>query len=261
MEELRNKVVLITGASGMIGAATAAAFLARGAKVVAVGLDDSIRQGAEYSGTSSPVFDTADFHYINADLTTSSEVNRVFSETESHFGAVTVLVNCAGIFRRRRFMDLDAEIIDEVLRINVTAGMLCARRAAETMIRKGIPGRIINVSSTSSRQADAVSVHYGVSKGAVDSATSAMAVALGPHGIRVNGVGPGEMVKPQGSEHVRDARSLSDFEKRRIPLGRVATPQEVADVVLFLSSDLSRGMSGTTLWVDGGTLGTWDVLG
>ena len=260
MKELEDKVVLITGASGMIGAASSAAFLARGSKVVAVGLDDSLRQGVTYSGTSLDVFETDAFHYISANLENPSEVERVFAETENHFGPVTVLVNCAAIYRRTPFFDIDQELLDQVFRVNVSASILCARRAAEKMINEKLQGRIVNVSSTSSQQSDPVSVHYATSKGAIDTATTAMAVALGPHGIRVNGVGPGEMIKSQGSDELRDPTSLSDFERRRIPLGRVATPQEVADVILFLSSDLSRGVSGTTIWVDGGTLGTWDVL-
>jgi NAD(P)-dependent dehydrogenase (short-subunit alcohol dehydrogenase family) len=84
-----------------------------------------------------------------------------------------------------------------------------------------------------------------------------MAVALGQFGIRVNAVGPGEMIKSQETDNLRDASDLSDFERRRIPIGRVATPQEVADAVIFLASDAARGISGSILWVDGGTLGTW----
>ncbi|MBF4768778.1 SDR family oxidoreductase [Nocardioides agariphilus] len=260
MKDLVNDVVLVTGASGMIGSATCAAFLAAGAKVVAVGLDESIRQGAAYSGTAVDAYETDDFHYIRANLDDSAEIERVFMEAEEHFGTVSVLVNCAAIYRRTPFFDIDQDLLDQVFRVNVSASILCARRAAERMISEQVAGRIVNVSSTSSQQSDPVSVHYDTSKGAVDTATSAMAVALGPHGIRVNSVGPGEMIKSQETDDLRDPTSLSDFERRRIPLGRVATPQEVADVILFLASDLSRGVSGTTIWVDGGTLGTWDVL-
>lgn len=260
MKDLADEVVLITGASGMIGSATCATFLSSGSKVVGIGLDDSIRQGAAYSGTPLESFETEKFHYITADLDNALEIERVFTETENLFGTVTVLVNCAAMYRRTPFFDIDQTLLDQVFRLNVSAGILCARRAAKKMISEQVLGRIVNVSSTSSQQSDPVSVHYDTSKGAVDTATSAMAVALGPHGIRVNSVGPGEMTKSQETDDLRDPTSLSDFEHRRIPLGRVATPQEVADVILFLASDLSRGVSGTTIWVDGGTLGTWDVL-
>ncbi len=260
MEDLADEVVLITGASGMIGAASSAAFLSCGSKVVGVGRDHSNRQGATYSGVSLDSFKTDKFQYISADLEHPSEIERVFADAEDHFGPVTVLVNCAAIYRRTPFFDIDHELLDQIFRVNVSASILCAGRAAKKMISEGIQGRIVNVSSTSSQQSDPVSVHYDTSKGAIDTATRAMAVALGPHGIRVNSVGPGEMIKSQETDDLRDPTSLSDFERRRIPLGRVATPQEVADVILFLSSDLSRGVSGTTIWVDGGTLGTWDVL-
>ena len=84
-----------------------------------------------------------------------------------------------------------------------------------------------------------------------------MATALGRYGITVNAVGPGEMTKSQETDNLRDPHDLDAFERRRIPIGRVATPQEVAEAVLFLASTSGRGISGSIVWVDGGTLGTW----
>ena len=256
-DRFRNDVVMVTGASGLVGSACAAAFLAEGARVVAMGNQHSLKDGARYSSIPAESFESDRLLFLKKDLKLDSEIESAFSEAEKEFGSVTVLVNNAAVYGRKDFFDLDREHLTHVFGVNVHGLILCSRRAAHAMVENGIEGRIVNITSTSSQQADPQSVHYDSSKGAVDAATRSMAVTLGGHGIRVNAVGPGEMVKSQEIEDVRDPTDLTPFERRRIPIGRVATPQEVADAVLFLASEDARGISGTILWVDGGTLGTW----
>ena len=256
-DRFQNDVVMVTGASGLVGSACVAAFLDEGARVAALGNERRLTDGGSYSQIPAETFDSDRLLFLKTDLKVESEIESAFSATEEHFGPVTVLVNNAAVYGRKAFLDLEAEDLAHVYGVNVFALLLCGRRAARSMIENGIDGRIINITSTSSRQSDPFSVGYDSSKGAVDAATRGMAVALGQYGIRVNAVGPGEMIKSQEIDNLRSPTDLTLFERQRIPIGRVATPQEVADAVLFLASSDARGISGTIVWVDGGTLGTW----
>jgi NAD(P)-dependent dehydrogenase (short-subunit alcohol dehydrogenase family) len=260
-DRFRDDVVMVTGASGLVGAACTDSFLQEGARVVALGNRHQLSDGASYSGISTERFQSDRLLFLKKDLSADPEIESAFDETETRFGPVTVLVNNAAVYGRRALLELDRENLTHVYSVNVFAPILLARRAARAMIDNKIEGRIVNVTSTSSQQSDPLSVGYDSSKGAVDAATRGLAVALGPHGITVNAVGPGEMIKSQETDNLRATTDLSPFERKRIPLGRVATPQEVADAVLFLASSAARGISGTILWVDGGTLGTWSTEG
>jgi NAD(P)-dependent dehydrogenase (short-subunit alcohol dehydrogenase family) len=117
-------------------------------------------------------------------------------------------------------------------------------------------GAIVNLTSVSGVVSDAESIAYEASKGAVTMATRGMAVALAPHGIRVNAVGPGSMAKFQELP-ARDPLDLDEYERRRIPLARLGTGAEIAESVLFLASPAAAYVTGTTLYVDGGSLAAW----
>jgi len=256
-QRFTEDVVVVTGASGLIGSACVAGFLDEGARVVAIDLEDRLALGGALSGIPAETFDTDRLLFVRTDLAEEKQITAAFAVGEERFGPASVLVNNAAVYGRKAYLELNEGDLERVYHVNVFAPILCGRRAAEAMIANGIEGRIVNLSSTSSQQSDPHSVGYDSSKGAIDAATRAMAVALGQFGIRVNAVGPGEMIKSQEVDNLREPTLLSEFEKRRIPIGRVATPQEVSDAILFLSSSDSRGISGTIIWVDGGTLGTW----
>jgi NAD(P)-dependent dehydrogenase (short-subunit alcohol dehydrogenase family) len=252
-----DDVVMVTGASGLIGSACVAAFLELDARVVAVGGRNQILDGARNAGIPPSAFASEKLMYLQADLGIDAELERIVAAAEERFGPVSVLVNNAAVYGRRAYQDLSRDDLIRVYSVNVFAPILLSRRVAKTMIENGVAGRIVNITSTSSQQSDPFSVGYDSSKGAVDAATRAMAVALGQFGITVNAVGPGEMIKSQETDNLRSPTALDAFERRRIPIGRVATPQEVAEAVLFLASNAGRGISGSIIWVDGGTLGTW----
>jgi NAD(P)-dependent dehydrogenase (short-subunit alcohol dehydrogenase family) len=256
-DRFRNDVVMVTGASGLVGSACVAAFLGEGARVAALGHQHRLADGARNSGVPEETFESDRLLFLEKDLKSDSDIDSAFSQTEETFGPVTVLVNNAAVYGRKAFLEIERADLEHVFNVNVFGLLLCSRRAAKSMIENGIDGRIVNVTSTSSQQSDPLSVGYDSSKGAVDTATRGLAVALGQHGITVNAVGPGEMTKSQEVDNLRGPTDLTPFERRRIPIGRVATPQEVADAVCFLASDGARGISGSILWVDGGTLGTW----
>jgi NAD(P)-dependent dehydrogenase (short-subunit alcohol dehydrogenase family) len=253
----RDDVVMVTGASGLIGSACVAAYLDEGARVVAVGNANRLEDGARNAGVPDAAFATENLLFLQADLKLDSEIARAHDAGVERFGPVSILVNNAAVYGRKAFFDLTRDDLMHVYSVNVFAPILLSLRVAKSMVEREIAGRIVNITSTSSQQADPFSVPYDSSKGAVDAATRSMATALGQHGITVNAVGPGEMIKSQETDNLREPGELDPFERRRIPIGRVATPQEVAEAVLFLSSKGGRGISGSIIWVDGGTLGTW----
>jgi glucose 1-dehydrogenase len=238
-----QRTVVVTGAAGQIGAACAGAFAAEGARVAAVDRD------APDAGE--------DVLAVRADLSVPTELERAFDEVERELGPVDVLVQSAAVHARVPFLEITPENIDHVLGINVRALLLAARRAGASMAERGRrDGVIVNLTSVSGVVADAESVAYEASKGAVTMATRGMAVALAPHGIRVVAVGPGSMAKFQELP-ARDPGDVDDYERRRIPLGRLGVPEEIADAVLFLASPAAAYVTGTVLYVDGGSLAAW----
>jgi NAD(P)-dependent dehydrogenase (short-subunit alcohol dehydrogenase family) len=233
-------VVFVTGAAGQIGAACAREFAAEGATVGAVDRE--------------PVEDVVS---VTADLAQADELEKAFSALETRLGPVDILVQSAAVIARTPFLDITAANIDHVLGVNVRALLLGGRYAARSLIRRGNrDGAIVNLTSLSGIVSDAESVAYEASKGAVTMATKGMAVALAEHRIRVNAVGPGSMAKFQEMEP-REPLDLDDYERQRIPLGRLGIDTDIAAAVMFLASREAAYITGTTLYVDGGALAAW----
>lgn len=235
-----GRVVVVTGAAGQIGSECVRAFAAEGASVGAIDLEPA------EEATS-----------VLADLSRPDELEASFSELEQRLGPVDVLVQSAAVIARTPFLEITAENIDHVLGVNVRAILLGGRFAARSMVSRGArDGAIVNLTSVSGVVSDAESVAYEASKVAVTMATKGMAKALAPHGIRVNAVGPGSMAKFQAMEP-RDPLDLDEYERRRIPLGRLGTATDIAGAVLYLASPAASYVTGTTLYVDGGSLAAW----
>lgn len=235
----RDRAVIVTGAAGQIGTACVEAFAREGARVAAIDLE---LPRAPAGGAA-----------VQADLAVVAELERAFAEAERAVGPVDVLVQSAATIARGSFLEIDAATIDRMLAVNVRPVLLLGSLAGRSLVARGARGAIVNITSIGDHLSEGQMVVYQSSKGAVTSATRAMAVALAPHGIRVNAVGPGSMAKPQGLPE-RDPHDLTELERLRIPLGRHGTGDDIAAAVLFLASEAAAFATGATLYVDGGTL-------
>jgi 3-oxoacyl-[acyl-carrier protein] reductase len=253
--DLDGKVLLVTGAGSQIGIGRAIALAAagRGAivvanDVVAEDLEQTVEQvrgaGGEVTG-----------HV--ADVADPEAVAGLVAHAEQAYERVDILVNNAGIAKRAAFVDLTDGEFRRTFDVNLGGTLNCSRAVAPGMIARGT-GSIVSFSSLMGHPWGwSEHVHYSASKAAIEGLTRALAVELGPHGVRVNAVAPGfvETAQSTSREHSVGPEGLKLAEPY-IPLRRIAQPPEIADVVLFLASDAARYVTGQVLLVDGGiTLG------
>jgi NAD(P)-dependent dehydrogenase (short-subunit alcohol dehydrogenase family) len=243
---LSQRVAIVTGAARGIGLACAQRFADEGALLVLADLDSSA------GGAAAASVPGADF--FHADVARKGEVDALVEHALARHGRVDVLVNNAGITHACEFLDLEETDFDRVLAVNLKSMFLCGQAVARAMVKLGVRGSIVNMSSANAVVAIPNQVPYVVSKGGINQLTKVMAVALAPHGIRVNGIGPGTIL----TELARKAVLTDDAARRKIlsrtPLGRCGEPEEVAAVAAFLASDDASYLTGQTIYPDGGRL-------
>jgi len=243
---LSGKVALVTGAQQGIGRAIAVALAGEGADVAVNFLDDR-EAGERVAGLVRGLGRKA--IAVEGDVTRIRDVEALVAAAGSTLGPPGNLVNNAGVFPRSEFLELAEREWDHVLGVNLKGSFLCAQATARAMVAAGRPGAIVNISSSAIR-GDARGVHYSASKAGVLGLTRAMALALAPHRIRVNAIAPGltNTAQPRygNSEEQIAARA------REIPLGRMAEPEEIARVAVFLASDDAGWMTGELVHVNGG---------
>ena len=245
MHRLSGKVALITGAARGMGASHARGFVAEGAQVIMT--DVNAKAGAALAAELGQ-----NAHFIEHDVTSHGEWQRVVAEGESKFGLITVLVNNAGVLGPLATKTVDLREVDylKVCAINQHSVFLGMQATIPSMLRAG-KGSIVNISSISGMVANygAPNVAYVASKFAIRGLTKAAAMEYGRNNIRVNSVHPGFTMTPMmveaTDEKGGDAMSL-------IPLGRIADPQEVTNLVLFLASDESSYITGSEHVIDAG---------
>ncbi len=240
-------IALVTGAARGIGLACAQALADDGARVV---LSDVDAAGLEAALETLP----DDCVAIACDMGAPDQVAGLFDRIESEIGPVSVLVNNAGIAAPGDFLEITLEQFRKVIDVNLTGSFLALQRAAKTMVAKGIEGSIVNMSSINAVVAIPTIAAYCASKGGIMQLTKATALALAPHNIRVNAVGPGSVdtAMMAGVNANPDAMKML---MSRTPLKRVGTPREIGDVVAFLASDKASYITGETIYVDGGRIG------
>ncbi len=188
---------------------------------------------------------------LGLDVRDRAAVDAAVAASVHEFGRLDVLLECAGISHGASFIDLDAGEWDRIIAVNLTGMFHLGQAAARQMVRQGDGGSIINVTSQLAEVAHPERAAYVASKGGGRSLTHAMALDLAPHGIRVNAIAPG----PTLTGLTR--ASYADPERRRatiaqIPLGRLGDPQDLVGAILYLASDESGWVTGSTVTVDGG---------
>jgi glucose 1-dehydrogenase len=246
MKRLQDRIAIVTGAARGIGFACAQRFAAEGATVVLADRDEAA--GSAAAATISGAT------FVRADVSRKAEVDALVAQTLARHGRIDLLVNNAGITHACDFLDLAEEDFDRVLAVNLKSMFLCGQAAARAMVKGAIRGSIVNMSSANAVVAIPNQVPYTVSKGGINQLTKVMAVALAPHGIRVNAIGPGTIL----TELSKQAVLTDDAARRKIlsrtPLGRCGEPEEVAAVAAFLASDDASYLTGQTIYPDGGRL-------
>jgi len=247
---LADKVAIVTGGARGIGLAIAKRYAAEGARVVIADVDVVAGQAeAKALGTNA--------RFVAADVGNAPAVEHLIDETVAEFGVLDILVNNAGIIHAADFLDLKEADFDRVLRVNLKGAFLAGQAAAKRLVaqvKAGRPaGAIINMSSINAVVAIPNQTPYCVSKGGIDQLTKVMALALAPHGIRVNAIGPGsimtDILKSIATDREAKRRILA-----RTPLGRVGEPDEIATVAVFLASPDASYITGQTIYADGGRL-------
>ena len=251
--DFNGKVALVTGGAGGIGRATSLAFARRGARVVVVDRDathgeETARLAREAGG---------DARFVQADVTRSGDVQGYVKAALDAYGAIDCFFNNAGIEGKIALTaEYDEDVFDAVIAVNLKGVFLGLRHVIPVMLRQG-SGSIVNTASTAGVAGSPGLSGYVASKHGVIGLTRTAASEYGRNGIRVNAVCPGptdtrmiqsleSQTSPDGSNSVRERYQST------IPIGRYATPEEVANLVLFLSSDLAASITGGQYLIDGG---------
>jgi 3-oxoacyl-[acyl-carrier protein] reductase len=247
MKKLSNKVAVVTGASKGIGAGIAKGLAAEGASVV-VNYASS-KEGAERV-VAEIVKSGGKAVAIQGDVSKASDVQRIFAETQKAFGRLDVLVNNAAVYQFAPLDQITEEQFDRQFNINVKGLILATQEAVRHFSAEG--GNIINIGSNASRLTPPTSAVYTATKGAVDAVTRVLAKELGPKKIRVNSINPGP-VETEGVHAIGLIGSdlLKQFEAQT-PLGRIAQPDDIAPIAVFLASQDSGWLTGETLLASGG---------
>jgi len=251
--DLTNKVAIITGARRGMGRTHALALAKAGARVVVSDISQEdcekvVKEINEMGGEALAV---------ECDVTKKGEVEKIMKAAVAKWSKVDILVNNAGIVQFKPFTELTEEDWDKTIDINLKGYFLCAQAAAKEMIKQK-SGVIINIASVAMGQVGVGFpgiIHYCASKGGIVAMTEALAAELAPHNIRVNAIAPGAIETPMMESAKQDPKMLEGI-MARIPMHRFGKPEEVSNLVLFLASENSSYITGSTVVIDGGWLAT-----
>lgn len=255
MSSLDGKAILVTGAASGLGAACAALAAERGAQVLLADRDaERLEQVAGELGMPWEV----------CDVTGTDAVERLAQACTEQLGRVNGLVSAAGVTHTVPLLEITPEDFDRVVAVNLRAPFFLQQAVARRMVEAGTRGSIVNFSSTAGRVGRPLASVYALTKAAIINLTRSGALALAPHGVRVNAVTPGIVETPM-IEAIRQRRAdvqgttpeaIQQGWEQSVPLGRLGTPAEVAETVAFLLSDASSYITGEQIGITGGTDGS-----
>jgi D-sorbitol dehydrogenase (acceptor) len=255
---LEGRHALLTGAAGGIGLAVAQAYLREGARCTIADL------GREASSDAAALIaqhaDAA--QYVQADVTQAASIAAMVAAARARFGTVDILFNNAAVFDLAPLLDSDEASYERLFAVNVKGLFFTMQAVLAQMVEAGVAGAVVNLASQAGRRGEALVSHYCATKAAVISYTQSAALAMAPHGIRVNAIAPGVVDTPMWA-HV-DAlfaryENLPPGAKKKavgqaVPLGRMGRPDDVAGAAVFLASAEAGYITAQTLNVDGGNV-------
>lgn len=244
----KRPIALITGGAQGIGLACAKAIANDlGAQILLADINESgVQDAAESMGDGTVSY--------TCDMANEAAIASMFDSIEADHGAVTMLVNNAGVALPGDFLETPVEQFKKVIDINLVGTFVALQRAAKGMVENEIEGAIVNMSSINALVAIPTISAYCASKGGVMQLTKSSSLALAPHNIRVNAVGPGS-IDTDMMASVNSNPAAMNMVMSRTPLKRIGSPEEIANVVSFLLSSKASYITGETIYVDGGRMG------
>ena len=252
---LDGKVAIVTGGSRGIGRATAIALAREGARVV---INHFRSADAAFGGEAAAEETLAGVRsaggegvLVDGDIANPETGTRLVEVAVERFGGVDIHVSNAGICPFHAFLDMPPDLYRKVVDVNLGGAFFSTQAAANQMVKQGRGGSIVAISSISALVGGAMQSHYTPTKAGVHSLMQSVAIALGPHNIRCNSIMPGAIETDINRDDWSDPKKRAYLDSR-VPLGRFGKPEDIADVVVFFASDLSRYVTGAALLVDGG---------
>jgi L-rhamnose 1-dehydrogenase len=244
------KNALVTGASRGIGRETALRLATNGIDVIVNHPPGDESEAAEVVAAIRA--SGARAHAIAADISQSDQVHHMVEEAQRELGPIQILVNNAGICPMQEFLTMEESLFKRVHDVNVFGAFLCSQLIARDLVKRQLPGRFVFTSSISAWVGGALQSHYCPTKAAVSALMKSLAIILGPSGINCNAVLPGVVMTDINRALLQPGDALREHFMKRIPLGRIGEPEDVADVIVFLCQDASRYLNGSEVLIDGG---------
>jgi NAD(P)-dependent dehydrogenase (short-subunit alcohol dehydrogenase family) len=244
--DLDGQIAIVTGGAQGIGLGCVRSLVREGARVVIADMKVDVAQAAAREFGDKVIV-------ISCDVSDAKAVTAMVDQAERELGPVSVLVNNAGIALGGDFLELPVEFFEKVLKVNLVGTFQVTQAVARRMVKAKTAGSIVNISSINAVVAIPGIAAYCASKGGIAQLTKAAALALAPHSIRVNAVGPGSIMTDM-LKGVAGNEAAMKMVMSRTPIGRIGDTREVGDVVAFLASNKSSYITGETIYIDGGRL-------
>jgi glucose 1-dehydrogenase len=247
---LEGKVAIVTGGNSGIGKAIALALAADGANIVIDYVADpssTVEVEREIAALGNRALG------VEADVSKVADLQKLVDGAVTRMGRLDIMVNNAGVETRSSILDTTEEQYEKVLDINLKSAFFGTQLAAKQMIAQGDGGRIINITSVHEDWPMPGNIPYCLSKGGMRMLTRTAGVELGPYGVTVVGVGPGAVETPINVSTMQDPEKMKTLDAA-IPLARMAKPEEIASVVVFLAGDGASYLTATTVFADGGIM-------
>ena len=247
---LKGKVAIVTGGNSGIGMASAVGLARAGANIVI----DYVANPKATEALEREIVSFGDQAIgIDADVSRTADLQRLIDAAVKRFGRLDIMVNNAGVETRTSVLDTTEAQYDKVMAIDLKSAFFGVQFAARQMIKQGGGGRIINITSVHEDWPMPGNTAYCVAKGGMRMLTRTAGVELGPHGVLVVGVGPGAVATSINKSTMADPAEMAKLDAA-IPVGRMAKPEEIANVVVFLAGDGASYLTATTIFADGGIM-------